>query len=146
MEFFEGSVFEDEELVRILPFLALPDGAHLVCTVTYSCLYGLCDVSDRAAKTTATSILCHRVQSPPQSLAFRALHFNRSSKLLVTLCCSCNRQIASADLLARDEDVTRSMVQKAVVVLAVKPVFGAIRWVDIFSVITAIYRRADVNL
>lgn len=30
MEFFEGAVFEDEEIVRILPFLALPDGAHLV--------------------------------------------------------------------------------------------------------------------
>lgn len=35
VEFFEGSVFEDEELVRILPFLALPDGAHLVCMNDY---------------------------------------------------------------------------------------------------------------
>jgi len=94
---------------------------------TYSILYGFCDVDDRAAKTTATSILCRQVQSPPRSLAFRALHFNRSPRFQLTVCCSCNRQIASADLLSRDEDVTRSMVQKAVVVLAAKPVFGAIR-------------------
>lgn len=35
VEFFEGSVFEDEELVKILPFLALPDGAHLVRVPMY---------------------------------------------------------------------------------------------------------------
>ena len=33
VEFFEGAAFEDEELLKILPFLALPDGAHLVCTL-----------------------------------------------------------------------------------------------------------------
>ena len=30
IEFYEGEVFEDEEIAKILPFLALPDGAHLV--------------------------------------------------------------------------------------------------------------------
>ena len=30
IEFSRGSIFEDEELAKILPFLALPDGAHLV--------------------------------------------------------------------------------------------------------------------
>ena len=30
IEFYEGEIFEDEEIAKILPFLALPDGAHLV--------------------------------------------------------------------------------------------------------------------
>lgn len=30
IEFYEGDIFEDEEVAKILPFLALPDGAHLV--------------------------------------------------------------------------------------------------------------------
>jgi hypothetical protein len=30
IEFSRGDVFEDEEITKILPFLALPDGAHLV--------------------------------------------------------------------------------------------------------------------
>ena len=33
----------------------------------------------------------------------------------------------NSDLLVKDQDVTRSTVQKAVVVLASKPVFGPIR-------------------
>jgi len=38
IEFHEGEIFEDEEIAKILPFLALPDGAHLVINsaVTYS--------------------------------------------------------------------------------------------------------------
>lgn len=40
----------------------------------------------------------------------------------------CNRQISSADLLVKGADVTRSTVQKAVVVIASKPVFGPIRY------------------
>ena len=33
MEFSVGTIFEneDEEINKVLPFLALPDGAHLVC-------------------------------------------------------------------------------------------------------------------
>ena len=30
IEFSRGDIFEDEEITKILPFLALPDGAHLV--------------------------------------------------------------------------------------------------------------------
>lgn len=39
----------------------------------------------------------------------------------------CNQQIAASSLLVKSPDVTRSIVQKAVVVLASKPVFGPIR-------------------
>jgi hypothetical protein len=41
----------------------------------------------------------------------------------------CNQQIAASALLVKSSEVTRSIVQKAVVVLASKPVFGPIRCV-----------------
>lgn len=30
IEFSDGALFQDEQIASILPFLALPDGAHLV--------------------------------------------------------------------------------------------------------------------
>jgi hypothetical protein len=33
IEYSRGDIFDDEEVYKILPFLALPDGAHLVCTL-----------------------------------------------------------------------------------------------------------------
>ncbi len=54
----------------------------------------------------------------------------------------CNRQIRTADLLVKDQDVTRSTVQKAVVVLATKPLFGPIR--DRLGVVTrALFAQRD---
>ncbi|GAA5859457.1 hypothetical protein JCM1840_004624 [Sporobolomyces johnsonii] len=47
---------------------------------------------------------------------------------------SCNRQIPADELLNKGKDVTRSTVQKAIVVLASKPIFGALR--DKLGVIT----------
>ncbi|KAI9320803.1 AVL9/DENND6 domain-containing protein [Dichotomocladium elegans] len=40
---------------------------------------------------------------------------------------SCNRQIATKDLRVKTPDMTRSTVQKAVVVLARQPIFGPLR-------------------
>ncbi|KAI8329319.1 transport protein Avl9-domain-containing protein [Chlamydoabsidia padenii] len=40
---------------------------------------------------------------------------------------SCNRQIPTKDLLVTTPDITRSIVQKAVVVLARQPIFGPLR-------------------
>ncbi|KAF9947492.1 late secretory pathway protein avl9 [Mortierella alpina] len=40
---------------------------------------------------------------------------------------SCNRQILTKDLAVKTDDVTRSSVQKAVVVLATQPIFGVLR-------------------
>ena len=45
----------------------------------------------------------------------------------------CNRQIAASDLLVKTGDITRSTVQKAVVVLASKPIFGPIRLAGIYT-------------
>ncbi|GJE91600.1 late secretory pathway protein AVL9 [Phanerochaete sordida] len=107
IEFARGSIFDDEELSKILPFLALPDGAHLT-------------VEDYS--------YFHLVPSSPNPSTIFGI--------------SCNRQIRSADLLVKDQDVTRSTVQKAVVVLASKPVFGPIR--DRLGVVTkALFAQRD---
>ncbi|VDC01310.1 unnamed protein product [Peniophora sp. CBMAI 1063] len=107
IEFSEGDVFEDEEIAKILPFLALPDGAHL-SSEDYS-YFHLVPVSP--TPTTVFGI-------------------------------SCNRQIATSALLVKEPDMTRSTVQKAVVVLASKPVFGPIR--DRLGVITeALFEQKD---
>ncbi|KIO17080.1 hypothetical protein M407DRAFT_33258, partial [Tulasnella calospora MUT 4182] len=55
---------------------------------------------------------------------------------------SCNKQIAASDLIEKDADVSRSTVQKAVVVLASKPLFGLIR--DRLCVVTnALFNQRD---
>ena len=39
IEYYSGDIFEDDELAKILPFLALPDGAHLVRRFCYLALH-----------------------------------------------------------------------------------------------------------
>jgi hypothetical protein len=56
IEFSQGSVFEDEDIAKILPFLALPDGAHLVYHQFCAQLQDL-NMSFRMPKTTLISIL-----------------------------------------------------------------------------------------
>ena len=50
---------------------------------------------------------------------------------------SCTRQMSSSELLNRPAEVTRSTIQKALVVLARKPVFGPIR--EKLGVVTRAY-------
>ncbi|CCL98519.1 uncharacterized protein FIBRA_00518 [Fibroporia radiculosa] len=102
IEFSRGSIFDDDEIAKILPFLALPDGAHL-SSEDYSYFHLVPSTS------------------PHPSTIFGI---------------SCNRQISTSELLVKDADVTRSTVQKAVVVLASKPVFGLVR--DRLGVITRV--------
>ncbi|KAG8776200.1 late secretory pathway protein avl9 [Serendipita sp. 397] len=108
IEFHIGSLLdEDEEIVKILPFLALPDGAHMN-REDYSYFHL---VPAKAGSQTVFAI-------------------------------SCNRQIPASELLVKSEVVTRSTVQKAVVVLATKPVFGPIR--DKLGVVTqALFNQRD---
>ncbi|KAJ7069477.1 transport protein Avl9-domain-containing protein [Mycena amicta] len=109
IEWSKGEIFEDEELVKILPFLALPDGAHLSAE-DYSYF--------------------HLVPTGPKPTTIFGI--------------SCNQQIASSALLAKMPDVTRSTVQKAVVVLASKPIFGPIR--DKLGVVTtALFNQRDFS-
>ncbi|KAI5481515.1 late secretory pathway protein AVL9 family protein [Pseudohyphozyma bogoriensis] len=57
---------------------------------------------------------------------------------------SCNRQIQSDELINKGKDVTRSTVQKAIVVLASKPIFGPLR--DKLGVITrAFFAQKDFD-
>ncbi|KAF8158015.1 transport protein Avl9-domain-containing protein [Crassisporium funariophilum] len=107
IEYSRGDIFEDEEVAKILPFLALPDGAHL-STEDYSYF--------------------HLVKPGPDPTTIFGI--------------SCNQQIAASSLLNKGPDVTRSTVQKAVVVLASKPVFGPIR--DKLRVVTtALFHQRD---
>jgi hypothetical protein len=109
IEFCKGDIFADEEIVNNLPFLALPDGAHLA-------------VEDYS--------YFHLVPSSPNPSTIFGI--------------SCNRQIASSTLLVKNQDVTRSTVQKAVVVLASEPVFGPIR--DKLGVVTrALFEQRDFS-
>ncbi|CBQ68417.1 conserved hypothetical protein [Sporisorium reilianum SRZ2] len=83
---------EDDDLIKSLPFLALPDGSHL---------------SD-------------------EDFCYFHLHCpNLSQSTIFGI--SCNRQIAADALVRKGAEVTRSTVQKAIVVLAKEPVFGPIR-------------------
>ncbi|KAJ7701454.1 transport protein Avl9-domain-containing protein [Mycena rosella] len=107
IEYSTGDIFEDEEVAKILPFLALPDGAHLSAE-DYSYF--------------------HLVPSGPNPTTIFGI--------------SCNQQIAASALLVKMPDVTRSTVQKAVVVLASKPIFGPIR--DKLGVVTtALFNQKD---
>ncbi|KAI5897126.1 uncharacterized protein SCHCODRAFT_01171131 [Schizophyllum commune H4-8] len=107
IEYSRGDIFEDEEVAKILPFLALPDGAHLSAE-DYSYF--------------------HLVPSGPKPTTVFGI--------------SCNQQIAASALLVKMPDVVRSTVQKAVVVLASKPIFGPIR--DKLGVVTtALFNQRD---
>lgn len=108
IEFSQGKLLEeDEEIIKILPFLALPDGAHLN-QEDYSYF--------------------HLVPNKPNAQTVFGI--------------SCNRQISSSELRVKSEVVTRSTVQKAVVILASKPVFGPIR--DKLGVVTrAFFNQLD---
>ncbi|KAF7298782.1 UDENN domain-containing protein [Mycena indigotica] len=109
IEWSKGEILDDDEVSKILPFLALPDGAHLSAE-DYSYF--------------------HLVPSGPKPTTIFGI--------------SCNQQIASSALLAKMPDVTRSTVQKAVVVLASKPIFGPIR--DKLGVVTtALFNQRDFS-
>ncbi|TFK33030.1 transport protein Avl9-domain-containing protein, partial [Crucibulum laeve] len=107
IEYSRGEIFDDEEIVKILPFLALPDGAHL-------------------SKEDYTYF--HLVPSHPNPTTVFGI--------------SCNQQIPATKLQFKGPDVTRSTVQKAVVVLASKPVFGPIRE-KLRVVTTALFHQKD---
>ncbi|KAJ3770300.1 transport protein Avl9-domain-containing protein [Lentinula raphanica] len=109
IEWSKGEIFENEEIIKMVPFLALPDGAHLSAE-DYSYF--------------------HIVPSGPNPTTVFGI--------------SCNQQIAASALLVRPPDVTRSTVQKAVVILASKPVFGPIR--DKLGVVTtALFQQRDFS-
>jgi hypothetical protein len=114
---------EDADLATNLPFLALPDGAHLV-RPSANPAHGLTADWQRDEDYSYFHMLCPTISA---STIFGI---------------SCNRQLPADQLKRRSKVVTRSTVQKAIVVLASKPVFGPIR--DKLGVITrAFFAQKD---
>ncbi|GAA5857761.1 hypothetical protein JCM5353_002200 [Sporobolomyces roseus] len=122
---FPDSLNQNSELKDGLPFLALPDGAHARDEdYTYFHLHLpnlLSNPSSSLDPSSSTS------SSPGK--AQEAEELNET-----VFGISCNRQINSHELLNKGKEVTRSTVQKAIVILASKPIFGPLR--DKLGVIT----------
>ncbi|GAA6016273.1 hypothetical protein JCM11491_006799 [Sporobolomyces phaffii] len=122
------SLEHNAELKDGLPFLALPDGAHARDEdYTYFHLHLPTLLSANPA-----------LPSPPPASASTSTPdpaTSTSTELNETVFgISCNRQIMAHELLNKGKEVTRSTVQKAIVVLASKPIFGPLR--DKLGVIT----------
>ncbi|KAG8734065.1 late secretory pathway protein avl9 [Ceratobasidium sp. 423] len=114
-----NTLLADPAVQRILPFLALPDGAHL-------------SAEDYA--------YFHVIRGMKEDGSMEGDIQGGDTVFGI----SCNRQLATSELLTRGADVTRSMVQKALVVLARKPLFGAIR--DRLGVVTrAFFGQRDFS-
>lgn len=116
----------EQNLFKHLPFQALPDGSHLF-EETFSNFNLVYDYRGHASLDDKSDID----------------HFQGNPNHLETLFgCSCVRQIKTADMspeeVARNKDITRSIVQKAVVVITRKqPVFTKIK--EKLSIITQTY-------
>ncbi|KAH3683225.1 hypothetical protein WICPIJ_005801 [Wickerhamomyces pijperi] len=90
-----------------LPFQALPDGAHL-----YEESFSVFTLDDTRSLGT-------------------------DENLGTVFAISCTRQIKSSDLIEKEDDVTRSSVQKSIVVLLKEPIYGVIH--DKLSIVTKSY-------
>lgn len=117
---------QDEKLFRNLPFQALPDGSHLF-EETFSNFNLVYDFKNCVSLDSLEDIE----------------NFKGNPNHLETLFgCSCVRQVKTADLaseeLERNKDITRLIVQKAVVVISRKqPIFTKIK--EKLSIITHSY-------
>lgn len=116
----------DKKLFRHLPFQALPDGSHLF-EETFSNFNLVYDYRSKLSLDDSND----------------NNHFQGNPNHLETLFgCSCVRQIKTVDMspdeVARNKDITRSIVQKAVVVITRKqPIFTKIK--EKLSIITQTY-------
>lgn len=109
---------EDKSLVwPYLPFQALPDGAHsFEETFSYFTLY----YNEKGN--------------------FDKIDTNSTTLFAI----SCVRQIRSDELLEKDEEITRSSVQKAIVVILRQPIFGQIK--EKLSIVTnAFFEQKNFN-
>lgn len=121
---------EDHKLFKNLPFQALPDGSHLF-EETFSNFNLVYDFNNKISLDELNDIE----------------HFDSNPNNLKTLFgCSCVRQVKTLDLSVeereRHKDITRSIVQKAVVVITRKqPIFTKIK--EKLSIITKSYFQQD---
>lgn len=111
---------EKDQLWADLPFQALPDGSHsFEETFTYfTLLYN---------KKTHSSHPNDVTQIPEEEM----------DDYTTLFAISCSQQIKSDELLIKDESVTRSTVQKAIVVISYQPILGQIK--DKLSIVTNVF-------
>lgn len=134
VEFWRGVDGDQSKLWPNLPFQALPDGSHSheenFCYFTM--LY------DQLNHTAPLSV-------PTRDKAGNIIEDVSDMENVTTLFgISCNRQIKSSELKSKPADVTRSTVQKSIIVIARKPIFGPIR--EKLAVITrAFFLQADFS-
>lgn len=103
-------LLEDEELCSNLPFLALPDGSHMVSIADMALL------QERRPPLFYAKLKNFLKQSDEDFCYFHLVSKSLHNATIFGI--SCNRQIASSQLAVKGKEVTRSTVQKAVVVLA----------------------------
>jgi hypothetical protein len=99
----------------LLPFMALSDGAHAY-------------VFSRLSSECLLTILLYRSTEDFSYFSLRREATPTQKEATSLFGIACTRQIASSQLLNRSPDVTRSTVQKAVVVVTDRPQhFGTLR-------------------
>lgn len=108
---------DEDKIFPNLPFQALPDGSHSFKeTFTYFTL--LYNEKQRC--------------SPPNGAT--DIPEDELKDYTTLFAISCSRQIRSDDLTYKEKDITRSTVQKAIVVISRQPIFGQIK--DKVSLVT----------
>lgn len=100
-----------------LPFQALPDGSH----------------SFKETFTYFTLLFNEKKKCSPENGATE-LPEDELKDYVTFFAISCSRQIRSDELIHRGSDITRSTVQKAIVVISRQPIFGQIK--DKLSLVT----------
>lgn len=110
-----------------LPFQALPDGSH----------------SFKETFTYFTLLYNEKKKCSPENGATE-IPEDELQDYITLFAISCSRQIRSNELLQRGSDITRSTVQKAVVVISRQPIFGQIK--DKLSLVTnAFFLQRDFS-
>ena len=121
----DASSTDTTKLWPNLPFQALPDGSH----------------SFEETFTYFTLLYNERLHCSPPGDAVD-LPEDELSDYTTFFAISCSRQIRATDLKNKSEDVTRSTVQKAIVVVSRLPIFGQIK--DKLSIVTnAFFNQHD---
>lgn len=126
VEYWVGPEGNQSHLWPYLPFQSLPDGSHSfeesICYFTL-----LYDPTTHTAPNPTP-------ERDEEGHIIDKSDFNKVETLFGT---SCTRQMMASELKNKPDDVTRSTVQKSIVVLARKPVFGPIK--EKLKVVTRTY-------
>ncbi|ODQ67162.1 hypothetical protein NADFUDRAFT_12754, partial [Nadsonia fulvescens var. elongata DSM 6958] len=127
VEYWIGPDGDKSDIWPFLPFQSLPDGSHAQ-EESFSYFTLLYDETQKLA--------------PTSSVGFDPA--DPHSDVVTLFGMACNRQMKSSELKQRTSDVTRSTVQKSVVVISRKPIFGVIKE-KLMVVTRAYFMQGDFN-